>query len=113
MDPDFFLVGAPRRGTTALCNYLRMHPEVFVCSPKEPTYFGRDLAPKRFPTLESYRALFANTGSATRVGDGSVAYLASDSAAEEIHAFNPNAAILIMLRNPVELIYSLHLKHYL
>ena len=113
MDPDFFIVGAPRSGTTALCNYLRMHPELFISSPKEPTYFGRDLTPKRFPTLESYRSLFANTGKARRAGDGSVAYLASDFAADEIHSFNPDASIIIILRDPVEMMQSLHLKHYL
>ncbi len=113
MDPDFFIVGAPRSGTTALCNYLRMHPELFISSPKEPTYFGRDLTPKKFPTLESYRALFVNTGKARRAGDGSVAYLASDFAADEIHAFSPDASIIIILRDPVEMMHSLHLKHYL
>jgi hypothetical protein len=113
MTPDFFLVGAPRCGTTALCNYLRTHPEVFVSSPKEPTYFGRDLMPKRYPTLESYLELFSDTGGAIRAGDGSVAYLASEFAAEEIHEFNPRALILILLRNPVDMIFSLHRKHYL
>lgn len=113
MIPDFFLVGAPRSGTTALCNYLRTHPDVFISSPKEPTYFGRDLVPKRYPTLETYLELFKNTGAARRAGDGSVAYLASDTAAAEIRAFNAQASIIIMLRDPVELIHSLHLKHYL
>ena len=113
MDPDFFLVGAPRSGTTALCNYLRAHSEVFISSPKEPTFVGRDLVPKRFPTLATYRALFANTGGARRVGDCSVAYLASEFAAEEIHAFNPRASVMMILREPVEMIHSLHLKHYL
>ncbi|MCD4728915.1 MAG: sulfotransferase [Pirellulales bacterium] len=28
--PDFFLVGAPKRGTTAMHAYLRMHPEIFM-----------------------------------------------------------------------------------
>ena len=101
MIPDFFLVGAPRSGTTALCNYLRTHPEVFVSSPKEPTYFGRDLQPKRYPTLESYLELFCDVGEAVRVGDGSVAYLASEFAAEEIHAFNPQARIMILLSRDV------------
>jgi hypothetical protein len=113
MTPDFFLVGAPRSGTTALCNYLRTHPEVFVSSPKEPTFFGRDLLPKRFPTLDSYLELFSETGGAVRAGDGSVAYLASEFAAEEIHDFNPKASILMVLRNPVDMIFSLHRKHYL
>src|SRR5688572_20204409 len=113
MNPDFFVVGAPRSGTTALCNYLRTHPELFISSPKEPTYFGRDLVPKRFPSLESYLELFANTGKSKRAGDGSVAYLASDYAAEEIHRFNPHASIVMILRDPVEMMHSLHLKHYL
>ena len=113
MKPDFFLVGAPRSGTTALCSYLRGHPDMFMCSPKEPTYFGRDLVPKRYPSLESYLALFDNTGIAKRAGEGSVAYLASEFAAQEIHAFDPKASILIILREPVEMMYSLHLKHYL
>lgn len=96
-----------------MCNYLREHPDLFISSPKEPTYFGSDLVPKKFPTLESYLALFENTGNAKRAGDGSVAYLASDTAAEDIHSFNPDASILIILRDPVEMVHSLHLKHYL
>ncbi len=112
LKPDFFIVGAPRSGTTALCNYLRAHPELFISSPKEPTYFGRDLVPKKFAALENYLALFQNTGAARHAGDGSVAYLCSDFAAEEIRAFNADARILIILREPVEMMHSLHLKHY-
>ncbi len=112
LPPDFFVVGAPRSGTTALCNYLRAHPELFISSPKEPTFFGRDLVPKKYATLESYLALFADPGAARRAGEGSVAYLCSECAAEEIHAFNPHASILIILREPVEMMHSLHLKHF-
>jgi len=38
--PNFFIVGAPRCGTTALSEYLRGHPNVFMCHPKEPFYFA-------------------------------------------------------------------------
>ena len=40
--PNFFLIGAPKCGTTALSEYLRTHPSVFVTEPKEPNFFNRD-----------------------------------------------------------------------
>ena len=42
--PNFFIVGAPKCGTTALYEYLSSHPDVFLCDPKEPNYFSCDFA---------------------------------------------------------------------
>ena len=42
--PDFFIVGAPKCGTSALAGYLREHPDCFMCWPKEPLFFCEDLA---------------------------------------------------------------------
>ncbi len=107
--PDFFIVGAPKCGTTAMYQWLAAHPEVFV-PVKEIHYFGADLDHRR-PAVseERYRALFADAGVAHRaVGDVAVWYLMSESAVEEIYAFNPNARIIVMLRRPDEMLYSLH-----
>ena len=41
--PDFFIVGAPKCGTTAMTDYLAQHPEIFM-GRKEMHFFGRDLA---------------------------------------------------------------------
>ena len=41
--PDFFIVGAPKCGTTAMNNYLSEHPEIFIPDIKEVHFFGRDL----------------------------------------------------------------------
>ena len=89
--------------------WLDAHPEVFV-PVKEIHYFGQDLDHRRPPVSEErYRGLFAPASSAHRaVGDVGVWYLMSESAVEEIHAFNPNARIIIMLRRPDEMLYSLH-----
>ena len=38
-------------------------------------------------------------------------YLYSETAAQEIHELNPSAKIIICLRNPLELIPSLHNQH--
>jgi hypothetical protein len=39
--PDFFVVGAPRCGSTAFCRYLAKHPAICFSRPKEPHYFTR------------------------------------------------------------------------
>ena len=108
--PNFFVVGALKSGTTALCEYLGRHPEIFIPSSKEINYFGSDLA-LRLPRLTEQQYLewhFAEAGGEPRVGDGSVWYLYTKKAAAEIHAFDPDARIVIMLRNPVDALYSLH-----
>jgi hypothetical protein len=104
--PDFFVVGAPKCGTTALDNYLAQHPEIAM-APKELHYFGSDLQHQAFPgSKEDYLRLFPSTG--TRAGETSVYYLYSLRAAAEIHDFAPNAEIIAMVRNPVDMLPSLH-----
>ena len=111
--PNFFIVGAPRCGTTAMYEYLRQHPDIFMPYRKEPVYFGADLH-KRVPTLdeEGYLSLFRPGRNKRRRGEASVWYLYSKTAAAEIKAFSPDARIIIMLRNPVDMIHSLH-AHWL
>lgn len=108
--PDFFIVGPPKCGTTAMHTYLKQHPEIFMPGLKEPHFFGSDLvkAPYRITEKEAYLALFADAYSEKRVGETSPGYLYSRRAAAEIKEFNPNADIIIMLRNPVDVMYSLH-----
>jgi hypothetical protein len=107
--PNFFIVGAPRCGTTAMYDYLRAHPDVFMPYFKEPVYFGRDLS-KRSRTFDeqAYLELFQSSRGERRLGEATVWYLYSETAAEEIKAFAPDARIIIMLRNPVDMMYSLH-----
>jgi len=112
--PNFFLVGAPKCGTTALYEQLSAHPQVFVSRPKEPHYFAHDLpgwnrgAPYR-ESLEGYLRLFRRAGPEHRaVGEGSVWYLFSAAAAPAIRAFDPGARLIAMLRNPVEMAQALH-----
>ena len=108
--PDFFIVGAPKCGTTALSRYLREHPNVFLSVPKEPHHFNTDHPRYRsFTTVEAYAALFEGaTDEHTAVGEASTWYLYSHAAAAAIHAFDPNARMIVMLRDPVDLVHSLH-----
>jgi hypothetical protein len=109
MRPDFFIVGAPKCGTTALYEYLRRHPGVFMPFHKEPLYFGSDLHP-RYGRMreEDYLALFRDAKPGQRVGEASAWYLYSRTAAGEIKAFAPEAQIIVMLRDPVEMMYAQH-----
>lgn len=108
--PNFFIVGAPRCGTTSMYTYLKQHPEIYVSVDKEPHFFGSDLSsmPGTIREEELYLQLFAGAGDRPRVGEGSVWYLSSERAPHEIRAFAPDARILILLRDPVEMARSLY-----
>jgi hypothetical protein len=107
--PDFFIVGAPKCGTTAMNNFLRQHPQIFMPERKDITYFGSDLQFRR-PRIsdEEYQSLFLGANGAARIGESSVWYLYSKRAAEEIKSFSPSACIIVMLRNPVDMLYAQH-----
>ena len=113
--PDFFIVGAPRCATTAMYEFLRRHPQIFMSWKKEPHFFGADLPVQSHYVRDEreYLALFAEAGDALRVGEASVWYLFSRSAATEIERAVPDARIIVQLRDPVEVLYSLHGFHVL
>jgi len=106
--PDFFIVGAPKCGTTSLYAWLSTHPEVFLSPVKEPYYFCPDIVEPRYPSERDYLELFSAAGNAKRVGEASTWYLYSEEAAGRIHDFNPEAGIIILLRDPVGMLESLH-----
>ncbi len=108
--PDFFIAGAARSGTTSMFTVLKQHPEIFVSVLKEPHYFGSDLPrqPHTVRDREVYLSFFADAAEWQKTGEGSVWYLLSKQAAAEIKERCPDARILIMLRNPVDMIGSLH-----
>lgn len=111
--PNFFIVGAPRCGTTAMYEYLRQHPDIFMANEKEPHFFGTDLiqTPK-FPyykrDMEWYLSTFVEAGPKIMLGEASILYLKSKLAASEIKEFSPDAKIIAMLRNPVDMLSSMH-----
>lgn len=107
--PSLFIVGAPKCGTTAWYRYLGDHPEVFFPELKEPHYFCEDLPGFRRITDEpSYLDLFEDGAGTAVVGEASVFYLYSAVAADRIAKFNPNAKILIFLREQADFLPSLH-----
>ena len=106
--PDFFIVGAPKCGTTALANYLGQHPDIFMAKQKESHHFATDLIPydDYWRNRNHYLKIFQEAKENQIIGEASVFYLLSQEAAKNIKKFSPNAKIIIMLRNPVDLLYS-------
>ncbi|MBS3823616.1 MAG: hypothetical protein KGY53_06925 [Wenzhouxiangellaceae bacterium] len=110
--PHFFIVGAPKCGTTSMAQYLNQHPEIFVLR-GEPHFFGSDIEynkPRLSP--KQYAALCHNAGGKRLCGDRSTWYLYSKTAATEIQACHPDALIIAMLRHPAEMLHSLHAHHH-
>ncbi len=108
--PNLFIVGMPRSGTTSVYLYLKQHPQIYLSILKEPHFFGKDLPNLNsyIRTKNEYFSLFDGVKNEKIIGEGSVWYLESQSAIEEIYQFNPEAKLVIILRNPVDMIFSLH-----
>jgi hypothetical protein len=141
--PNFFLVGAPKAGTTSLYHYLDQHPEIYMSPLKEISYFSSEVRSESFASSlrgpaeqgiksmrryldsgakekrfggivsewEDYCSLFARAEKQRAIGEASVCYLWSSSAAQNIAAHIPHAKILIVLRNPVERAFSQYLHN--
>ncbi len=113
--PDFFIVGHPKSGTTALYEMLRAHPQIYMPELKEPVFLAgelpRDAHRYRAPaTLQEYLALFAPATPQQRIGEASASYLWSRTAAANIAEIQPEARIVAILREPASFLRSLHLQ---
>lgn len=107
--PNFFIIGAPKCGTTALSEYLRQHPAIFFSDPKEPHFFNSDFGNRFTTSLDSYLQCFEGASDAhLAVGEGSVLYLSSRVAIPGVLSLQPEARFIVMVRNPVDMAYSWH-----
>jgi hypothetical protein len=111
--PDFFIIGAPKCGTTTLYGWLGQHPQANAPH-KEPGFFSQDLEPTahlptHIPSLEAYEAIFDTDDPAVLVsGEATPKYLYSDNALDQIARLRPDARIIICLRDPIDLALSFH-----
>jgi hypothetical protein len=108
--PTFMIAGAPKCGTTALYEYLQTHPQILLSDPKEPHFYAEDLGDHRevFTDVE-YERLFSAAGPEhLAIGEASAWYLHSWVALPRVARELPDTKLIIMLRNPAELVLSLH-----
>ncbi len=136
--PNFILAGTNTAGTTALYHYLRQHPQVYLSSIKEPTFFaaadmlrmeafrrpierhaaalrehldGPQDRPAQYWVTEwaDYVALFRNVRDQIAIGEASVSYFWLPSAAAAIRAKLPSVKLIFVLRHPADRLFSWYL----
>jgi hypothetical protein len=119
--PDFFVIGTPKGGTTALHAALEAHPQLRLSRVKEPKFFLCDGTPPRsrqrgpgdahsareWVWRESdYLRLFEDAPSGTRTGESTPFYLYDLAAQRRIAAAVPQARLIAVIRDPVDRAYS-------
>jgi len=110
MMPNFLIVGAAKSGTTSLYHYLSQHPDIFMPRWKELSFFSRDpFGPlHKVKKPEYYYKVFARASNQFAVGEASTSYLYDESAPRQIKKLLGTIKIIIVLRNPVDMAYSLY-----
>ena len=139
--PTFLIVGAVKAGTTSLHEYLQMHPEVYMSPVKETNHFSDgDMLFEHFNvdykqdvnvnlekylegpldkkihiahvrTFQQYVQLYRNVTNQKAIGEVSNSYLYLPNTATTIKQVLPDVKIVMILRNPVERLYSQYLMN--
>jgi hypothetical protein len=112
--PTFFMIGAPKAGTTSLHTYLGAHPQIQMSAVKEPRFFGGPDNGIAYPAdhvgaLPDYEALF-DPAFLVR-GESSTDYATHPrrtGVPERIKAAVPEARFIYMVRDPVARTISHH-----
>lgn len=120
--PDFFLLGAPKAGTTALHAALAAHPQLYLSPVKEPKFFLCDGRPPRgfgqrgpgdahsarewIWRRDQYEALFDAAPAGLLRGESTPFYLYDRAAQQRIQEAVPDAKLLVVLRDPIDRAYS-------
>ena len=123
-NPDFFIIGATRSGTTFLHHLLGRHPDIFMPRTKELHYFNHE--GRYQENLKGYFDLFYGFQNETVYGEatplyfetgtlydveGKITFFNPDSSIPRIHKHFPDAKIIVSLRDPIERIHSIYQKN--
>ena len=109
MNPNLFVAGVPKAGTTSLFHYLALHPDVFPSSRKEPGFFHPFKIKDMDKNLEAYKKFFAGYSAQRYVMEATPGYFyGGKESADAINNFSPESKIIIVLRNPVQRLFSFY-----
>jgi len=109
VNPNLFVAGVPKAGTTSLFHYLALHPDVFPSSRKEPGYFHPFKINDMDKNLEAYKKLFSGHSGQRYAIEATPGYFyGGKESAEAINGYSPESKVIIVLRNPVERLFSFY-----
>jgi hypothetical protein len=103
---SFLICGAQKGGTTALADYLRPHPQLFLPEQKELHFFDDESQPWRQPRYDSYHHHFRSAKPEQRRGEATPVYMYWEPCAERIWRYNSAMRLVVVLRNPISRAYS-------
>lgn len=112
--PSFFIIGVQKGGTTSLSKYLEQHPEIIPAQRKDVFYFNNNIHYqkginwyKAHFALKTYKKIYDSKNSTNAITyDSTPNYFDIPEAAQRIHKFNPNAKLILLLRNPIDRVWS-------
>lgn len=134
--PTFLVVGAVKAGTTSLHEYLMQHPEIYMSPVKETNHFSdadmdfdhfnvdywqdighqldkylqgvmdRKIHIAHVRRWDQYLKLYKNVQDERAIGEVSNSYLYCPSTAQAIKDKLPDVKIVMVLRNPVDRLFS-------
>ena len=116
--PNLLLIGGPKTGTTSLMKWLRSHNSIYHPWPNESHFLMAGAA--EFPTAPIYskgtmiispEPSFQGHQNEPWIIDKSAFHLYSERALRTVQENMPEAKIIITLRNPIDLMLSMHQEH--
>jgi hypothetical protein len=101
---DFFIVGAPKSGTSSLYRFLGQHDDIFLPDGKDFFAFLDD--PLYGVPESKLGAYYHEYNGEPLVGGSNIHIMRFPSAVKSLHNYNPDARLIVMLRDPVGRAYS-------
>ena len=109
MNPNLFVAGVPKAGTTSLFHYLALHPDIFPSNRKEPGFFHPFKIKDMAANLEAYKKFFIGYSGQKYAIEATPGYFyGGKETATAINKYSPESKIIIVLRNPVERLFSFY-----
>lgn len=99
MLPNLVVIGAPKAGTTSLHEYLALHPEIFMSTPKELKFFTAKNWRSR---IDEYSRRFAAAPIRGESSPNYSLYPFGPSVAERMRELIPDARVIYLVREPIE-----------
>jgi len=106
---NLFVIGVNKAGTSWLYYLLSQHPDIFMSDVKELYFFGTEQSGPG--DLDAYHGHFPFDADYRYFGEATVMYYRESLVADEIAAYNPEARLLAIVRDPVERLISQYRYH--
>ena len=107
-EPNFFIPGAAKSGTSSLHELLDTHPEISMSKEKEPVYWNNKLF-NEFDNLEISRYLNLFEQNVKIKGESTTSYMYYESFIKNVKEnFQQSPKFIFILRNPIDR----YISHY-